>query len=104
MPDVRSHAFSRDQPLTVLHTGGAVGASSILLIMPRRDRADPAAGGESNSKASTPTQEAPPRGVVVAILCNMQGVGLRDLAMDIAREFQDLKTDGPYRVQRVYQC
>lgn len=45
-----------------------------------------------------------PQGVVVAILTNMEGVGLTKLAKEVAKEFEGIQTEGPYRVQRVYQC
>ena len=46
----------RDDAFYVSHTGGAIGASSVLLIMPKPVK----------------TEGALPQGVVVAILCNMQ--------------------------------
>ncbi len=128
--EVRDFGFARNQGMAALHTGGAVGASSVLLILPRKPQqqtqgsssssALAAAAAAAQSSAQNPP--LPPHGVVVAILCNMEDVGLRSLAMDIAREFQvrqtphvrdliftisflqDLKTDAAYRVQKVYQC
>ena len=47
---------SRDDAFYVSHTGGAIGASSVLLVMPKPLKAEGAL----------------PHGVVVAILCNMQ--------------------------------
>ena len=73
-----------------------MGASSILHITPTQSTAPNAA----NSTAA-PT---PPKGVVVAVLCNMQGVGFTRLAEDVARQFSGLKTDAPFKVQKVYQC
>ncbi|XP_078056343.1 LOW QUALITY PROTEIN: serine beta-lactamase-like protein LACTB, mitochondrial [Mustelus asterias] len=68
------------------HTGGAVGASSVLLILPV-DAQDPPAG----------IAEAgiPPRGVVVAILCNLQSVGLNSTALKIALEFDKMRSAKP---------
>ncbi|XP_059475088.1 serine beta-lactamase-like protein LACTB, mitochondrial [Neocloeon triangulifer] len=64
--DVQSfHAF---------HTGAAVGASSALLIKPAEDKSD--------------SQQPPPKGICVAILMNMQNVGLAAVADDIAQIFQ----------------
>ncbi|XP_023666920.1 serine beta-lactamase-like protein LACTB, mitochondrial isoform X2 [Paramormyrops kingsleyae] len=59
----------------VSHTGGAVGASSVLLVLPEEAQEPP---------NEVPT---PPRGVVVAVLINMQSVGLNSTALKIAKEF-----------------
>ncbi|XP_046396312.1 uncharacterized protein LOC124163441 isoform X2 [Ischnura elegans] len=58
------------QPFMIGHTGGAVGASSAFIIMPREQ-----CGND------------PPNGVAVVLLANMQSVGLNQLAIDIARIF-----------------
>ena len=86
------------QKFCAFHTGGAVGASSVLLIIPRDSGAptevDP--GGAKNN---------PPHGVVVSIICNLQSVGLTKLALDIAREFdKELGSEGPVKIQRIYEC
>jgi serine beta-lactamase-like protein LACTB len=59
----------------VSHTGGAVGASSVLLVMPRK-----------NIPEGTSTW---PQGVTVAIAVNMQAVGLNKLALRIAKLFEE---------------
>ncbi|XP_060743151.1 serine beta-lactamase-like protein LACTB, mitochondrial isoform X1 [Tachysurus vachellii] len=60
----------------VSHTGGAVGASSVLLVLP-------------SERPKAPGQKAtPPQGVVVAIMTNMQSVGLCKTALKIAHEFE----------------
>ncbi|TRY84653.1 hypothetical protein DNTS_021000 [Danionella cerebrum] len=56
----------------VSHTGGAVGASSVLLVLPREEELRPL---------------HPPHGVVVSIITNMQSVGLNTTALKIAHEF-----------------
>ena len=56
----KNYGFCLDQQHYVTHTGGGIGASSVLLVAPQA----PQEGGRL------------PQGVVVAILCNMQGVGL----------------------------
>ncbi|XP_043084662.1 serine beta-lactamase-like protein LACTB, mitochondrial isoform X2 [Puntigrus tetrazona] len=61
----------------VSHTGGAVGASSVLLVLP------------SQSK------HGPPRGVVVTIITNMQSVGLNATALKIAQEFDKARDETP---------
>ncbi|KAG9489644.1 hypothetical protein GDO78_005543 [Eleutherodactylus coqui] len=60
----------------VSHTGGAVGASSVLLVLPEEDQ----------------QTVSPPRGIVVAIIANMQGTGLNSAALKIALEFQKAKS------------
>ncbi|XP_075713789.1 serine beta-lactamase-like protein LACTB, mitochondrial [Rhinoderma darwinii] len=60
----------------VSHTGGAVGASSVLLILPEEDN----------------HTMIPPRGVVVTIIANMQGTGLNSTALKIALEFEKVKS------------
>lgn len=60
----------------VSHTGGAVGASSVLLVLPS-DELDQRQG------------QIPilPQGVVVTIITNMQSVGLNSTALKIAHAF-----------------
>ncbi|XP_048828450.1 serine beta-lactamase-like protein LACTB, mitochondrial isoform X2 [Brienomyrus brachyistius] len=65
----------------ISHTGGAVGASSVLLVLPKEPQ-------------ETPNEVlAPPRGVVVAVLINMQSVGLNGTALKIAQEFDKATRD-----------
>lgn len=54
----------------VLHNGGAVGASSILMIRPQK------------------IHPKPPKGVVIAILVNLQGVNLQKTALAVAQCFE----------------
>uniref|UniRef100_A0A3P8TMR0 Lactamase, beta n=1 Tax=Amphiprion percula TaxID=161767 RepID=A0A3P8TMR0_AMPPE len=63
----------------VSHTGGAVGASSVLLVLP----------GEDTNQAQPPVL---PRGVVVTIIVNMQSVGLNSTALKIAHEFDKARS------------
>lgn len=65
----------------VSHTGGAVGASSVLLVLP-----------ECSERAAVSTWGSPPRGVVVTIICNMQSAGLNSTALKIALEFEKTQT------------
>lgn len=60
----------------VSHTGGAVGASSVLLVLPAEKIE------QGNGKP-----EKLPQGVVVTILTNMQSVGLNTTALAIAQHF-----------------
>ena len=65
-------------PKVVMHTGGAVGATSILLIQPR----------EKHSKQSLNMSNSTLQGVVVAILFNLESVKEIDkLAISIAEHF-----------------
>jgi serine beta-lactamase-like protein LACTB len=57
------------------HSGAAVGASSILFILP------------SDNSSNVP----PPKGVCVAIITNMQNVSLSSVAEQIAHIFADIK-------------
>ncbi|GAB1294384.1 Serine beta-lactamase-like protein LACTB, mitochondrial [Apodemus speciosus] len=71
----QAYGACRKQRHYASHTGGAVGASSVLLVLP--EELDPEA---VNNKV-------PPRGVIVSIICNMQSVGLNSTALKIALEF-----------------
>jgi len=75
VPSVAHAGFSRDQRMYVCHTGASVGASSVLLILPRLDM--------SGEDAETLI----PRGVCVSMIVNKQSVSLRKEALKIARLF-----------------
>ncbi|XP_040893723.1 serine beta-lactamase-like protein LACTB, mitochondrial isoform X3 [Toxotes jaculatrix] len=62
--------------LVVSHTGGAVGASSVLLVLPSEEI--------DLRQGQSPLL---PQGVVVTIITNMQSVGLNSTALKIAHEF-----------------
>ncbi len=66
----RKRPSASDQRFYVSHTGGAVGASSVLLIMPAAKQQDP-------NRLRTPN-------IVIAIVCNLQGVNLNRVALKIA--------------------
>ncbi|XP_053318043.1 serine beta-lactamase-like protein LACTB, mitochondrial [Spea bombifrons] len=72
----------RHQRHYVSHTGGAVGASSVLLILP---------AVEDHSPSNT-NMVVPPKGVVVTIIANMQATGLNSTALKIALEFEKEKS------------
>ncbi|XP_051978585.1 serine beta-lactamase-like protein LACTB, mitochondrial [Xyrauchen texanus] len=65
----------------VSHTGGAVGASSVLLVLPRE------------STQVTDQKLTPPQGVVVTIITNVQSVGLNATALKIAQEFDKARDE-----------
>lgn len=77
------HGSCRKQRHYASHTGGAVGASSVLLVLPE----------ELDAEAIK--YKIPPRGIVVSIMCNMQSVGLNSTALKIALEFDKDRLDIP---------
>ncbi|XP_059228190.1 serine beta-lactamase-like protein LACTB, mitochondrial [Mustela nigripes] len=77
----QTYGSCRKQRHYASHTGGAVGASSVLLVLPEELDAEPI-----NNKV-------PPRGIVVSIICNMQSVGLNSTALKIALEFDKDRAD-----------
>ncbi|XP_006141819.2 serine beta-lactamase-like protein LACTB, mitochondrial [Tupaia chinensis] len=77
----QTYGSCRKQRHYASHTGGAVGASSVLLVLP--EELDPEA---INNKV-------PPRGIIVSIICNMQSVGLNNTALKIALEFEKDRSD-----------
>lgn len=70
------YCSSRDEKI-VSHTGGAVGASSVLLL-----HLPPTKPNHNKS-----SQDGQIRGVVVAMITNLQDVGLSQTAKKIAKEF-----------------
>lgn len=69
--DKHLYEFCRNSRHHAYHTGAAVGASSILLVLPQKE-----------------PSSAIPQGVVVALVTNMQGVGLHKVALEIAELFE----------------
>lgn len=79
-----SAPYTQENIYAVMHTGGAIGASSILLIVPTQQTLP--------LVEKTNTATTPPCGIVVSILCNMEAVGLRQTALNIAKEFEKAQT------------
>ncbi|XP_066132713.1 serine beta-lactamase-like protein LACTB, mitochondrial [Saccopteryx bilineata] len=79
----QTYGSCRKQRHYASHTGGAVGASSVLLILPEE------------LDAETVYNKVPPRGIVVSIICNMQSVGLNSTALKIALEFDKDRSELP---------
>ena len=110
MPFSKRYAFCKDQRYFVSHTGGAMGASSVLLILPRASKPEPSNNtskhDDNGNVVNSSKSSQVPEGVVVSIICNTSNVGLTKLALDIAKTFEMLRpaVEGPYRVQKVYQC
>ena len=75
VPESLSRGRFKRRRFYASHTGGAVGASSALVVLPRRLDGD----------ADVP----PPHGVIVALITNLQGVGLNKLGLQIAELFDD---------------
>ncbi len=68
-PAMKGVAGGRDYPMVFGHTGGAVGACSVLTIIP----------GEAG------------KGVVVAVILNLQEVkGVFNLGLKVAEEFLEI--------------
>lgn len=80
----------QDQRFYVSHTGGAVGASSVLLILPRNDVHKNHGSFKQDVQVN---DDKPPNGVVVAIIANMSSIGFINTAYSIAKLFDrvDLK-------------
>lgn len=74
-PDVKECQFCESKTF-VFHTGGAVGASSVLMILPH-----------SNKQSNKYGSDFAPKGIVVAIVTNLQSVGLAKTALKIAQIF-----------------
>ncbi|KAK2103155.1 hypothetical protein P7K49_017011 [Saguinus oedipus] len=77
----QTYGSCRKQRHYASHTGGAVGASSVLLVLPEE------------LDAETLNNKVPPRGIIVSIICNMQSVGLNSTALKIALEFDKDRLD-----------
>lgn len=76
---LQKYGQCRNRRHYVSHTGGAVGASSVLLVLPRES----AQGADGKLCL--------PQGVVVTIITNMQSVGLNTTALKIAQEFDSAR-------------
>lgn len=70
-----NYPFCKSRQFYVSHTGGAIGASSVLLVLPRND--------------DTPSDK-PIRGIVVSMIANLQSVGLNQTALEIAKIFESV--------------
>ncbi|KAM9814604.1 serine beta-lactamase-like protein LACTB, mitochondrial isoform 1-T1 [Syngnathus typhle] len=76
----QKYGHCRKRKHYVSHTGGAVGASSVLLVLP------------SEEMEQRRGQKVLPQGVVVSILTNMQSVGLNSTALKIAQQFDKARS------------
>ena len=80
VPEKQITGMGRRNRQHIFHTGGAVGASSVLLILP--------SGGDDAMGKGDNLVSAPPRGVCVAIIVNMISVGVSKTGLQIARLFE----------------
>ncbi|KAM9351653.1 serine beta-lactamase-like protein LACTB, mitochondrial [Symphorus nematophorus] len=79
--ELQKYGQCRKRRHYVSHTGGAVGASSVLLVLPS-EKVD-------QRRGQTPVL---PQGVVVTVVTNMQSVGLNSTALKIAHEFEKARS------------
>lgn len=70
------------QPHVVYHTGGAIGASSVLAIIPRTHA--------GQDPATSPTSPPPPRGIVVTLIANLEQAALYKKSVEIAQLFDQV--------------
>ncbi|XP_041355824.1 serine beta-lactamase-like protein LACTB, mitochondrial [Gigantopelta aegis] len=80
IPEKHEQGECLHQRYYVSHTGGAVGASSVLLVLP-----DKAWQEREDSRA--------PKGVVVAVVVNMISIGLNTTALKIAKIFEEVNLE-----------
>lgn len=74
----KGYMGGKDYPFFFSHTGGAVGASSVLTVMPAEEESQVSVGEG-------------PRGVAVAVIFNLQEVkGVFTLGLLIAEQFHSL--------------
>lgn len=84
-PEKYENGFCRQQKHYVSHTGGAIGASSVLLILPPQNY-----GKQNKTRSLDGGTSLPPKGVVVAIVTNLGSVGLNSVALQIAQIFESV--------------
>ncbi|XP_013780104.1 serine beta-lactamase-like protein LACTB, mitochondrial [Limulus polyphemus] len=81
VPENQRYGCCFQQKLICFHTGSAVGARSVLLIVPRScDMKDTRKCKWTN----------PPQGVIVSVIANLENVPLRKTALKVAGVFEDV--------------
>lgn len=78
----------RKEDFQIAHTGGAIGGSSILYILPNKVVDSEGLQADDSSRNNN-FKERRSNGIVVAMLTNLQSVNLTFLAKDIAEEFRN---------------
>lgn len=76
VPSQINYPFCKSRNFYATHTGAAIGASSVLLILPRVENELPSSN-----------YDKPVRGIVVSMIANLQSVGLNQTALEIAQLF-----------------
>jgi len=75
---------AKNQPFAAYHPGGAVGASSILMLIPKQQNKDPELSELTKDNVPTAITDTSVSGnLVVAIIVNMQSVSLTKAAYEI---------------------
>ena len=90
IPEEMKFGAGRHQRFYVSHTGGAIGASSVLLVLPRQQKVM-----TLNPEPMTLTSKkmtSIPQGVCVAIIVNMQSIGLNKTALEIGKIFESVQS------------
>lgn len=90
VPDKQEYGYCRHQRYYTSHTGGAIGASSVLLIIPHKGTIDEC--------------HAPPRGVIVAMAVNMSSVGLNKTALEIGKLFEQVEIKQFSKIKDKNEC
>ena len=90
IPEKYENGFCKQQRHYVSHTGGAIGASSVLLILPAQINGKP---NKSNYEKNYGRQFVPPQGVIVAIVVNMGSIGLNTVGLQIAKLFESVQVE-----------
>ncbi|XP_076081665.1 serine beta-lactamase-like protein LACTB, mitochondrial [Mytilus galloprovincialis] len=90
VPEKYENGYCKQQRHYVSHTGGAIGASSVLLILPSQNYGKQE---ETSSEEKYGKQSDPPQGIVVTIITNMGSVGLNRVALEIAKSFESIESN-----------
>ncbi|CAG2210964.1 LACTB [Mytilus edulis] len=90
VPEKYENGYCKQQRHYVSHTGGAIGASSVLLILPSQNYGKQE---ETSSEEKYGKQPDPPQGIVVTIITNMGSVGLNRVALEIAKSFESVESN-----------
>ncbi|XP_071942426.1 serine beta-lactamase-like protein LACTB, mitochondrial [Antedon mediterranea] len=77
----QKHGSCKQNKSVLSHTGGSIGGSSVLLVMP---------SDETKERDDLGSRKPHPRGVVVAILANMESVSLYKTGVTIGSNFKPL--------------
>ncbi|XP_055346819.1 serine beta-lactamase-like protein LACTB, mitochondrial [Paramacrobiotus metropolitanus] len=77
VPEKRFGAWCFRQPHVAYHTGGAIGASSVLTIIPRERKDEEG-------------HEAPPRGIAVTLIANLERAALYRKSVEVAQLFDQV--------------